>query len=83
MERELRVSIDLEGAPVPVGRLWARARGNKESASFEYEGSWLRRRDVFGVDREAAAKCRVGKTEIERMASAFEHEDSKAAVGRS
>ena len=41
--------MDLDGAAVPVGKLWARTRGARESASFEYDGSWLSRRDAFSV----------------------------------
>ncbi len=52
MERELIVYIDIAGKPVIVGRLWARARGNKESASFEYAASWLSARESFSVDPE-------------------------------
>jgi serine/threonine-protein kinase HipA len=50
MERELLVFMDLAGVTVPVGRLWTRTRGARETASFEYDPSWLARRDVFGLD---------------------------------
>lgn len=50
MERELLVYLDLAGEPVLVGHLWARTRGNKETASFEYDPNWLSRRDAFGLD---------------------------------
>ena len=52
MDRELLVFADLEGVPVHVGRLWARARGASESASFEYERSWLASRSAFSLDPE-------------------------------
>jgi serine/threonine-protein kinase HipA len=35
------VYLDLEGAPQLVGRLWARARKGRESATFEYDTAWL------------------------------------------
>ena len=41
MDRETLVYVDLDGKPHLVGRLWARVRKNKESASFEYDKSWL------------------------------------------
>jgi len=41
MDRETLVYVDLDGAPHLVGRLWARVRKNKESASFEYDRTWL------------------------------------------
>ena len=52
MDRELVVYVDVAGAPVLSGRLWARARGNKESASFEYDSSWLQDRRAFALDPE-------------------------------
>ena len=41
MERTVLTYADLDGVPNLTGRLWARARGGKESASFEYDKSWL------------------------------------------
>ena len=52
MEREVLVVMDLDAASVPVGRLWTRTRGARETASFEYEPSWLSRRGAFGIDPE-------------------------------
>ena len=34
MDREALVYVDLDGVPHLVGRLWARVRKNKESATF-------------------------------------------------
>ena len=50
MERELLVYADLAAEIVIVGRLFARTRASKESASFEYDDSWLRRRGAFAID---------------------------------
>src|SRR5215467_1702105 len=41
MDREILVYVDLDGKPHLVGRLWARVRKNRESASFEYDQTWL------------------------------------------
>src|SRR5690349_6754429 len=41
MDRETLVYVDLDGKPHLVGRLWAHVRKNKESASFEYDKTWL------------------------------------------
>ena len=41
MEKTVLSYVDLGGVPHLAGRLWARARGNKESASFEYDKAWL------------------------------------------
>jgi serine/threonine-protein kinase HipA len=40
-ERNLLVYVDLDGTPHFVGRLWARSRKGKESATFEYDAAWL------------------------------------------
>jgi len=50
MDRELLVYIDVEDEPVRVGRLWARTRGAKESASFEYAKDWLAHPRSFALD---------------------------------
>lgn len=47
MERELIVHIDWDGETVTVGRLWSRARGGRETASFEYDAEWLHRASAF------------------------------------
>lgn len=57
MERELLVYVDRAGAPVLAGRVWARVRAAKESASFEYDASWLGRRDAFALDPELPLAC--------------------------
>lgn len=41
MERTVLAYVDLDGVPHLAGRLWTRARSGKESASFEYDKSWL------------------------------------------
>ena len=50
MESEISVFMDRGGEPVSVGTLWARTRGARQTASFEYARSWLGRRDAFGLD---------------------------------
>lgn len=55
MERELLAFIEMDGETVRVGRLWTRARGAKDTASFEYDASWLARRYAFGLDPELPA----------------------------
>lgn len=50
MDTELNVYIDLNGSPVLVGRLWTRVRGKRESASLEYDRSWLARSDKFALE---------------------------------
>jgi serine/threonine-protein kinase HipA len=41
METETLVYVDLSGKPYLVGRLWARTRKEKDSATFEYDKDWL------------------------------------------
>jgi serine/threonine-protein kinase HipA len=42
--------MDLDGRPVLVGRLWARTRKGRDSASFEYDEEWLGRTDRFALE---------------------------------
>src|ERR1700739_2770921 len=50
MDKEALVYVDLDGTPNLVGRLWGRARKNKESASFEYDRSWLENPARFSLE---------------------------------
>src|SRR5271154_3641366 len=50
MEREVLAYVDLDGALHFVGRLWARTRGNNESASFEYDKLWLENPVRFSLE---------------------------------
>ena len=52
MDRETLVYVDLDGTPHLVGRLWARVRknNNKESASFEYDKTWLENPVRFSLE---------------------------------
>jgi serine/threonine-protein kinase HipA len=50
MERKVRAYVDLETVPHFVGHLWARTRGSKESASFEYDSSWLENPLKFSLE---------------------------------
>jgi serine/threonine-protein kinase HipA len=50
VEREVLTYVDLGGATHLVGRLWARARGNRESATFEYDPAWLKNPLKFSLE---------------------------------
>lgn len=50
MDTQVLVYVDFEGEPVLVGRLWARMRKGRESATFEYDESWLERADRFALE---------------------------------
>ncbi|MDA1315287.1 MAG: HipA domain-containing protein [Acidobacteria bacterium] len=50
MEREVFVYVDLETIPHLVGRLWARTRKGRESATFEYDKEWLSHRQRFALE---------------------------------
>jgi serine/threonine-protein kinase HipA len=50
METQVLVHVDLDGRPVLVGRLWARMRKGRDSASFEYDDSWLERDERFALE---------------------------------
>jgi serine/threonine-protein kinase HipA len=50
MDRETLVYVDLDGVPYLMGRLWARVRKNKESATFEYDEGWLQHPARFSLE---------------------------------
>ncbi|MEQ1908699.1 MAG: HipA domain-containing protein [Vicinamibacterales bacterium] len=50
MDREALVYADLEGVPHLVGRLWARVRKNKETATFQYDAGWLQHAMRFSLE---------------------------------
>jgi serine/threonine-protein kinase HipA len=50
MEGEVIVYADLESTPHLVGALWARTRGNRESATFEYDRNWLAQKERFSLE---------------------------------
>src|SRR5512142_1166317 len=50
MDREVLVYVDLQGTPHLVGRLWARMRKDRESATFEYDVRWLAHADRFSLE---------------------------------
>ncbi|HMC65601.1 MAG TPA: type II toxin-antitoxin system HipA family toxin [Gemmataceae bacterium] len=50
MENEVLVYVDLQGTPHLVGRLWARMRRDKESATFEYDKNWLAHTERFSLE---------------------------------
>jgi serine/threonine-protein kinase HipA len=50
MDRETLVYVDLDGGPHLMGRLWARMRKNKESATFEYDHAWLQHPARFSLE---------------------------------
>jgi len=50
MDSEGLVYVDLDGVPHLTGRLWARLRKNKESASFEYDPEWLQNPVRFSLE---------------------------------
>lgn len=50
MDTEVLVYADLDGQPILVGRLWARRRRDRDSASFEYDEQWLERPDRFALE---------------------------------
>jgi serine/threonine-protein kinase HipA len=50
MDREVLVYVDLGGVPQLVGRLWARVRKDRESATFEYDREWLSHAERFSLE---------------------------------
>lgn len=50
MDRDLYVYLDLNGLPQLVGRLWSRLKKGRESATFEYDKSWLAHPRRFSLE---------------------------------
>ena len=50
MDRTVIVFVDLEGVSHRVGQLWSRARRGQESASFEYDKTWLAHPERFALE---------------------------------
>lgn len=50
MDREIFVYVDIENTPTLVGRLWARVRSGKESATFEYDDTWIKNPYRFSLE---------------------------------
>lgn len=50
MERETHVHADLGGVPRLVGRLYTHVRRGRESATFEYDPSWLDHSERFALE---------------------------------
>ena len=50
METEVFVYVDTTGEPRLAGRLWARTRKGRESATFEYDPGWLKYTDRFALE---------------------------------
>jgi serine/threonine-protein kinase HipA len=50
MENEVLVYVDLQGTHYLVGRLWMRTRRDRESATFEYDNSWLAHPERFSLE---------------------------------
>lgn len=50
MDRESLVYVDLSGQLHLVGRLWSRFSKNKESATFEYDATWLEKPARFSLE---------------------------------
>jgi serine/threonine-protein kinase HipA len=49
-DKQLVVYVDLDGKPQLVGRLWARSRKGRESATFEYDAVWLKHPSRFALE---------------------------------
>jgi serine/threonine-protein kinase HipA len=49
-DRAVFVYVDIDGKPVLVGRLWARERRGRETASFAYDEGWLASSERFPLE---------------------------------
>ena len=50
MDTAALVYMDVDGRSILVGRLWARMRSHRDSASFEYDEQWLTHAQRFALE---------------------------------
>ena len=50
MKRQVLVYVELNGVSHLAGKLWTRARGSRQSATFEYAPEWLAHPDRFALE---------------------------------
>lgn len=50
MDRQVLVHVDFAGTTHFAGRLWIHVRNGRESASFEYDATWLQAKNCFALD---------------------------------
>ncbi|NQU72057.1 MAG: type II toxin-antitoxin system HipA family toxin [Rhodospirillales bacterium] len=50
MDTEVLVYVDIGGISYLTGRLWMRERKNRQSATFEYDQTWLEYKDRFSLE---------------------------------
>jgi len=50
MDKLVLVYADLDGVPLPAGRLWARVRKDRDGATFEYDEDWLTHPARFSLE---------------------------------
>ena len=69
MERTLDVHISWQDETLPIGRLWARAKGSRETSSFEYTDGWRGHPAAFALDPQLPLNA--GTFHAEGMFNAF------------
>lgn len=62
--RKIHVSIALGGKDYLVGRLWCHYRKGRESASFEYDESWLEHKERFALEPALALTAGAFHTDL-------------------
>ncbi len=50
MDQQILVYVDLDNTPHLVGRLWLRVRNRTESATFQYDETWLQNPEHFALE---------------------------------
>src|ERR1041384_8039982 len=50
MDRDVLVYVDLQGRAQLGGRLWARLRKDRGTATFEYDKNWLAHQERFSLE---------------------------------
>ncbi len=87
MDRETWVYIDLDCAPILVGRLWTRVRQGRESASFQYDEGWLQHPAHFALEPaltlgDVAHHTTAGKALFRALGDSAPDRWGRALMGR-
>ncbi len=76
------VYINLNGADIPVGRMWSYFNNGKESATFKYDESWMKYEHGFGIEPYLPISEGIMATEAHRSLFASFSDCSPDTWGR-
>lgn len=78
---EIIVSISLDSKDHRVGRLWFYVRGSRESASFEYDKTWLNHPEKFTLEPALRSLIPANFTQCVKLAGIKDPRETKTKSG--